>query len=225
MLRVIAVFTFASLVLIQSASAAIIRVAGGGSSPPSVIFDATTQPKTLTLEFFNDTGVSMNVSVWQLELSFATLSGANGELLIQSVGPAPNGLFDPVPGPFGIDNGGRFLAFDGDPLSESGREVPSGTSKNIAELAFTSSPDASGLFELRMHNFDPLNPVGGSSLLVAGDIVPMGFSNPPSAEPGQLLIGSILIRSTIPEPSSIALAASILAVIPIGRRFRVARAP
>jgi hypothetical protein len=222
MLRAFVIFTLALFVRIQSVTAAIVRVSGDNSLSASVFFDPTDQPTSLILELFNEAVTPLSVSVWQLDLNFAGLVGSEGELQIQSVGPASNGLFGSVPGPIGIDVGGRYLIFDGDPLSEFGSALPPGTAKNIVELAITGSPDASGSFELRMNNLDPSNPASGSSLLAAGEFVPKVFSNPPSAVLNQSVIATIVIGAVIPEPSSFILTASFVVVL-IGRWARTAR--
>jgi hypothetical protein len=215
MLRVLTRFTIAFLTLAPTAFGAIIRVADGSLPPPIVVYSSLDQPKSLMLEMFNETDHVVNVVVWQLDLTIVGLPGSVGELQIQSAGPPDDGLFDPVPGPIGFEFGGSFLVFDGDPLSETGGPIPIQTPKNIVELVIAGTEDVHGMFELRMNDIDPSNPAGGSSFIAAGGILPTKYDNAPSSTANQLLIGSILIGPTIPEPSSIVLALSLLAICPL----------
>lgn len=185
------------LVCFPISSTLALSIGYDGSSIPFTYQQNVQTSFEPVLQVVNDSGVSVVVLSWQLELEVRPLQGAQGELLFQSAGTPPNSLFGQVPGPLSDLSSPRsmVLAFDGDTTDFDGEPVPNQMARNILQLTLVATPDAAGTFQLVMPEFDPANPDIGSSWFEADGFEPVGFDNSaPSAFPGFVLLGTINVH-------------------------------
>lgn len=178
------------------ANALVVEVAEEAGPIPVLINHAgNSAPFSVELSLRNESGsVSVEVAVWQLNLSLDEDVSAAGELLFKEVSDPPNPFLDspgdPAVVPPSMLPSDEITIQDADfplPPDLPGKPLGPEEGRSIVVLDLAGSPNASGLARLILGEFNNAMPLTSSNWLPSGPPTPMAFANTPTPPHGLVL--------------------------------------
>lgn len=185
------------LLSVATSQAIELRLDPNSSAPPSFVFDASQDARTLTISLHNDDGMPIGLGGAQLTLALEAGADAQGDLAANDFSLPAGSLFEGSAPPLTQETGeGTSASVNAFPL---GPVIDANATGDLYTVTVTGFESAEGGFRIFANPSMPDNLAASSHWIdLSGPFGTPGFTNPIDPETGRLLLGTITVLQ-VPE--------------------------